>query len=97
MRRDEVEEKLRSLGDTPDAIAGALRDAGIRGERRRCHTCPLARWFEQLTGEPTVVVGWFAFVGTAEYPLPAAAQDFVALFDTGRYDELCEEVRHEGA
>ena len=38
----DVKAALVALGDTPDAVAEALRAAGVRGVRSSCSLCPVA-------------------------------------------------------
>jgi hypothetical protein len=80
-----------ALFDSPDKVAEWLRLEGIRGRRHQPCQCPVALLLRQETGAGTVKVDHgVAQVYRWESPirLPQVVQDFVNLFDEGRYPRL---------
>jgi hypothetical protein len=95
--RDQVDEALRSLGDSPDAVAERLEAAGVRGTPGLVGDCALAMYLSAVvTGDRrvrAVVVrsaraavtldrGWSIPVSVR---LPTALRRFVYDFDARRY------------
>lgn len=87
-----IAELLAGLGDTPDAVAAALRAAGCKG-RRRCEggECPVEAWFAAAGLDVCVSPTLAWVVGAAGAELPAPVAGFVARFDAGRYPDLVAE------
>jgi hypothetical protein len=91
-----LEEVLRHMGDTPDAVAETLRRAGIKMVRDtglRCKTCPVATYLRRH-GFPLAVV-YTATAGPDDVgpldehiDMPSAVVQFVHDFDNGRYSDL---------
>src|SRR3989442_4913396 len=85
---------LWDLGETPDAIARALKEQGIVGRRQNPTECPVAHHLRFTLGLQGVQV-WSDLVtglskkdeDTAVVP-PTAVRDFVERFDAGAYAEL---------
>lgn len=96
MSPESVTALLAALGDTPNAVAEALRAGGFRGTPRTSRTCPIARYL-QFHGVPDV-----AMTGTVEWSsgqirparqfvrLPDACMWFVTAFDAGKHPDLVE-------
>lgn len=93
-----VKSALAELGSTPDEVANALRNAGIRGSRAECGTCPVALWLilrvPELCSTPGVCdwdVHRRGVLADDDYwlPLPEAVADFITAFDhDGAYRDL---------
>jgi hypothetical protein len=92
---------LFGLGDTPDAVAGALEDAGVLGVPKDNRRCAVALYlWAQMGPDPrvrSVDVGHCSLlIGTAQAPeyrpsgrllvqLPKPVRQFVAAFDACGY------------
>lgn len=92
---DRIAELLGELGDTPDAIAYRLAEAGITGRRADARCCPIAFYLRHA--EPDF--DWVEVYGevvdvctTAGHAVSLNASDavyeFVSLFDIERYPHL---------
>jgi hypothetical protein len=90
---------LRSLGDTPDAIADTLAQLGVRGEPDDPFACPLVVALTDHSGlgidEVSVTqdgIEW-GYRGAYEWaPTPLACAAFIARFDEGHYPDLEEKA-----
>lgn len=71
--------------DLIDIIVDVTEDDIRHGEREECRNCPVARAIARATGRAVLVDGdEFCFASVlVDYTLPAAARDFIHLFDTG--------------
>ncbi|WP_433297431.1 hypothetical protein ACQP2F_41010 [Actinoplanes sp. CA-030573] len=92
---DRIAELITDLGDTPDAIAYHLAEAGITGRRGEATCCPIAVYLRRA--EPGI--DWIGVFDDAIDVLTETACDlhlnvsdavgeFVALFDIERYPHL---------
>ena len=96
-----LEAALTTLGNTPNAVAQTLYDAGIRGEAGCSERCALANWLTHAVGLEEVRVCADQII--AEVPAgngrvdailritpgPALA-GFIAGFDNGNYRDLVD-------
>lgn len=83
----EAIDRLRKRG--ADDVAAVLRGAGVKGNRRNCHSCPIAVFVKKVTGEDDVkVFGMEYLYGGAWVDLPRAARAFVKRFDNYQYSDL---------
>lgn len=75
---------------TPDRIAAHLEQAGIRGPRGACATCPIAEHIRQQTGLAVVVGTWtWRLVDHRDsWSLPQPIALFVNAYDGGAYPGL---------
>jgi hypothetical protein len=94
---DRIAELIADLGDTPDAIAQHLGDAGITGNLVDATCCPIANYL--LAAEPCIdvidvygdTIAASTVTGeTAHLSAPDAVNEFVTLFDTERYPHLID-------
>ena len=101
--RDRTGVLLARLGDTEDAVAASLRQAGVRGHRGDACACPVAV-FLRRRGVPVEEVqpDWFdgSVVRFERFPvdgrwhepkpahLPSAVRKFARAFDGGAYPDL---------
>jgi hypothetical protein len=92
---DRIADLLDGLGDTADAIAERLAEAGITGQRTEAASCPIAHYLRHA--EPRIshvdVFGTVIEVDTSDgdsviLATPDAVHEFVSLFDTKRYPYL---------
>lgn len=90
-----VNAALKSLGNTPQKVANALRKQGIKGLPRSGVSCPIANFLVHKFGRPFgVACGRWWEVSSSSHPdcegtLPDAVQDFTHAFDEGaRYQYL---------
>jgi hypothetical protein len=92
-----LEEVLRQMGDTPDAVAETLRQAGIKMVRDdqalRCKTCPVATYLRRHGFPLAVVYTDIALPNDVvsmdeRVDMPPAVVQFVHDFDNGRYSDL---------
>lgn len=96
-----MEQCLRDLGDTPDAIADRLRGFGVLGIPGRADECAVARYLKAVIGSERSV----KVVGVLErririsrrgvrppvsVTLPSGVADFVRTFDQGKFPVLVE-------
>jgi hypothetical protein len=89
----ELEVELAALGDSPEAVANALRAMGIKGKRRDACHCPLATYLQNISGEIIYVgdsVAGFDIINERiSIQLPLACQRFINDFDSfGRFQDL---------
>jgi hypothetical protein len=103
--KEEVLALLVALGSTAQEVADKLVSLGIKGERKKCRTCPIAQYLIS-NGVPAAfansVGGWFVVGVEVEvgfyywYPLStyqiAGVQDFVLAFDRGEYPQCEKEI-----
>lgn len=80
----EAIERLRKR--SANEVADILRAAGVTGEPRDAHACPIANYVKRTTGDDTVsVCGDVAFYGRIgarhEVKMPRSAWRFVDRFD----------------
>lgn len=96
---EKVENLLRELGDTPEKVAGTLRQANVRGKIDSVTSCPVAKYLKSRLGRTyTVGVGLnyvdvWADLGekkTASVELPESVKQFIRNFDAGRYPDLVQ-------
>lgn len=95
---EEAVKLLASLGRTPEAVAEALRSAGVKGRRRKPWCCPLSEWLRQrLAGVRQAFVQHdsahlYGPLGVpwlyAPVVLPEPCRGFVRGHDEGRYPFL---------
>lgn len=85
-----VPQALDVLRKCPDeyAIRDLLMEAGIRGVPKDCAACPLAMWFEEVTGEVVDVMTRGVYTLYDSWDLPDVARDFVERVDDGEWPEL---------
>lgn len=99
MTLTELQNLLRSLGNTPEAIRDTLQAQSITGKSGNPHSCPVARYLQKHGASEKCSVG-------AAYIFPNAALDepdadvavatpghiynFICQFDAGHYPELRE-------
>lgn len=71
--------------DLIDITVDVTEDDIRHGERDECRRCPIALAIARVTGKAVLVDGDdFCFASVlVDYTLPAAARDFIHLFDTG--------------
>lgn len=91
--------RLMALGGNGGEVAASLRRKGIKGERFRCTSCPLAR-FALSSAPPDVARSIVGHVFASCYAedsrqleqteLPTGCHDFVERFDMGEYPDLVE-------
>lgn len=92
--KEDVLRQLASLGDTPEDVAEALTAKGIKGVPTVAGKCPVARYLEDLNGEPFTVffnANWELEKHTREdnrVEVPAAVFNFIGEFDSGIYPDL---------
>jgi hypothetical protein len=94
-RGADVLDYLRSLGDTPDAIADTLAQLGVRGKLDDPFACPLVvaltDHLDLGIDEVSVThdrIEW-GYRGAYEWiPTPPACAAFIARFDEGHYPYL---------
>lgn len=95
--KDRVENLLKSLGDTPEAVADSLREHGITGGRKDGCLCPISNLiraeFPEAQRESDWGDGeaWFVDNERVSTPdgrvdTPAAVNRFIWLFDDGEDD-----------
>jgi hypothetical protein len=88
---------LVDLGSTADEVAAKLISFGIKGEREKCSTCPVAQYLFSKgvvakINDPT----WFGLGGVgigvdsywyplATYPQLTGVFNFIRAFDRGQY------------
>ena len=88
---------LEELGETPDAVAGALRAQGIKGVRNTVRILnPIVRYvtaqlpdaqaIDLILGDRLRTV--FATGEVTEIPVPQAVLEFLDLFHRGHYPDL---------
>lgn len=83
----EITTALKALGDTPDAVAEAIRTRNCRGPRCAYADCPIAMYLRRTFNwcEKTWVAGPLAVVDGVQCPLPAAVRSFQHRFDAGTH------------
>lgn len=83
-------EAVKTLeGLSPREIATLLAEYGIHGRAGTPCSCPLAIYFQSLTGEDVNVAYLTCWIGFGSgVRLPAGAQRFVTEFDGGSFPEL---------
>jgi len=100
-----ISEYLRSLGDTPQAVAASLRAQRVKGKRKDPKFCPVVNGIYQAIPDywPGLEVVGGVKGGVARYSaclhdiqifdpvLPQAVQDFIGDFDLGEYPDLVAE------
>jgi hypothetical protein len=88
---------LDALGSTPDQVAESLRAQGIKGIRNTVRNLnPIVRYARSITtdtygidiiqGDKLRII--FASGQMTEIPVPHAVQEFIDLFNRGRYPDL---------
>jgi hypothetical protein len=92
---DRIAGLIAELGDTPDAIAYHLAEAGITGFRADATCCPITNYL--LCAEPLLVsvavlgnaIEFSAATGAdGTLTAPDEIEEFVSLFDTERFPHL---------
>ena len=92
---DRIADLIADLGDTPDAIAYHLAEAGITGTRSDATCCPIANYLRRA--EPCIdlvdvlgdVIDVYTITGhRATLTAPDEVNEFISLFDTERYPHL---------
>jgi hypothetical protein len=99
-----IEQDLAALGETPDEVAGWLRQFGIKGFRYSPSGCPIYRYLHDRQGHTEILgvdtamyKGQEAVNITFEYNcdgshatvIPGeAVHQFIDAFDDGMYDDL---------
>jgi hypothetical protein len=58
--KERIEQLLRDLGDTEEAVAAKLTKLGCFGDRSSCRSCPVARYLTRATG-----IVWTVHTGCA--------------------------------
>ena len=91
---------LESLGKTPEAVAGALRSAGVSGETLCSTSCPVASWLDRegfswsavapddIAAYHTSAPGLHLSVRLCDLPNGPAIAEFVRRFDNNLYPDL---------
>lgn len=104
--RRSIRQHLGSLGSTPEAVAGALTDHGVRGVPGNVYECALARYLQVVVGSEasvyrTAVVYGGVYVCRSErslpmfVSLPKAMTRFMRSFDDGQYPVLVDTAARE--
>lgn len=75
-------------GMSSDEIRDWCVREGIKGNKRHCCACPLAKLLGRMTGELVQVDNRDVTCPTVRVALPASARQFVRNFDRGQYPEL---------
>lgn len=101
-----VEQAVKALGDSPDAVATTLLALGFQGCKGSASNCPIANYvLAVVEGAETAHVGWAyddslyirvtrqAFPSVADAEGFPAASRFVDLFDQGDYPDLKGDAR----
>lgn len=91
---EKIQEVLQELNDAPGGVAAKLIELGCRGDRLRCHTCPIADYLDkQGFTSPQIFVTTRAVriyapnpervptTPLASLPMPDAVKDFIERFD----------------
>jgi hypothetical protein len=105
--KEEVLALLVALGTTAEEVANKLVSLGIKGNRERCRTCPIAQYLISNGVASWVVLADGAGGGVAlgdvggevsyyRYPLStyplASVRDFILAFDRGEYPQCEKEI-----
>jgi hypothetical protein len=94
--KEEVLALLVSLGTTSQEVADKLLSLGIRGDRNKCKTCPIAQYLVAY-GVVTwsglgIAIGptpWNTYwYNIREYPQLKGILAFIEHFDEGKYPKL---------
>ncbi|MEU7907942.1 hypothetical protein [Actinoplanes sp. NPDC049118] len=97
---DRIADLIAELGDTPDAIAHHLAEAGVTGRRADATCCPVANYLRRA--EPCItdvdvygdtIDAWTVTGVLAHVLAPDEIHEFVTLFDTQRYPHLIGAAR----
>ncbi len=89
-----VRAALADLGSTERQVAATLRELGLKGERSRAGTCPIANYlYDAFPAAQLVAVSgeavYAALPGSKlELTTPQPCRDFVTGFDVGAYPDL---------
>lgn len=93
--REELEQRILALGQTPRTVFEKLKKLGVRGERRSSCRCPIAQYLNQdlpLPKDQEVHVHsvWVEVNpgATLRVHLPESVSAFIGAFDRGEYPEL---------
>lgn len=98
MKSKEVLALLVALGKTQEDIATSLRKLGIKGDRRKCRSCPIAQYliknnihieWAAVACAAGLVGIWIYSYPLCDYPQLRGISDFIFSFDAGRFSE-CE-------
>jgi hypothetical protein len=98
--KEEVLNLLVDLGSTEDKVANKLVSLGIKGDRKKCNTCPIAQYLvskgidgrdgNENGDEIKIGIGigsyWYSL---ATYPQITGIYNFIRAFDRGEYPQ-CE-------
>lgn len=92
-----VRAALADLGGSGRAVEATLRRNGIRGERGKCRSCPVAKYLTRLFPGCHVTVGYgVVTVSSRERRIRARSPDgimrFVEGFDCGDYSSVSSEA-----
>lgn len=89
-----LEEAIKALGTTPESVTVKLREVGVKGYRRICHSCPIAKYLNAC-GFSEVTIGTTANTfrngsdaSDESYILPDGVKVWVQNFDDGMYPEF---------
>ena len=80
--KEEVAAVLVALGNSKDKVATKLLELGMRGERRSCSRCPVARYLMATIGEERYIMS------------VSGSLDKKGLF-VGAYNSLEDQARYE--
>ena len=99
--KEEVLSLLEKLGKTKEDVANKLQSLGIKGERNKCYSCPLAQYLIKngiglkvpFVVEVRVGVGvnWYWYP-ISKYPQLQGIRDFILAFDRGEFPQLESET-----
>jgi hypothetical protein len=91
--QSDVLSRLTDLGETPDQVAQALFELGVRGYPGRSVMCPVATWLKlRYSGEWTVSSSETHSLGDLASGIvvgnPEQVAQFIEDFDGGKYTDL---------
>lgn len=91
---EQLKKALEALGETPDAVAQALQQRGVRGVKGMARCCPVASYLTKEFPSIKTLGVTRAYVrvdvegGEVYAFLPESVGVFVTHFDKGKYDAL---------
>lgn len=95
---EQIEEKLKKLGDSPDVVAESLNNFGIRGKKLSPSSCPIALYLREFAFIPEdcnlAALGSYISVWNSidvKVTCPPAVQTFINRFDVGGFPFLEED------
>lgn len=96
MTRQQLKASLRRLGNSPESVARALTQLGIKGTLHDAENCPLAAYLLQEGAFCVTVNGQVIECEDFEISTPRCIAGFVNLFDDFHWPELVE-IQEPGA